>query len=149
MKRILFTFFLLFSISAMAQKANDNCIIIRYSEGDALDKVRDGFSKEQLGALDISLSSVKEENKGNETVVTCRGTVENTSVTFVARVASNRVVLFASFNSDGGSKRAWFTGNESDFASFVFLKLSEMTTEHMFFPSDKIFYKNSSAPWNE
>jgi hypothetical protein len=145
MKRILFALFLFFSMSAMAQKANDNCIIIRYSDGDALDKVRDGFSKEQLGALDITLVSVKEEVRGSETVVTCKGRLGDTPVTIWARVSANRVVLFGNFNNN----RMYYTGNEQDDASFYFLKLAEMPAEHMFFPSDKVFYKNSSAPWNE
>lgn len=144
MKKLLFVFSLFCSVTAMAQgpKVNDNCILINYNGGDALDKVRDGFSKEQLGALDISLVSVKEAVQGTETVVTCRGVLENTNVTFVARVSASRVVLSSSFSSDGGSKRGWYTGNESDFSSFVFLKLAEMPAEHMFFPSENVAYRN-------
>lgn len=149
MKKILLLAFLTVSLSTLAQKAGDNCILITAGrDGNPLDKVRDGFSKEHLAALDLTFKSVSERVQGNETIVTCKAASADGPVTFVARVSGGFVLLFGTYGPDNNSAFIYHTGNEEDLPTYFFQKLAElaMQPEHMFFPANTIRYNKKNNP---
>lgn len=149
MRKILFLLTLVLSLGATAQiNTGSNCIMIMDSRTtNPLQKVRDGFTRDNLDALGLTLVSVGEQQRGNETVVTCKAKSEEGPVTFHARVSGGGVLLFGFYTQDGKNKRMYYSGNESDMASFYFLKLAGMPAEQMFFDARTVRYATKADPW--
>ena len=154
MKKILFFLSFVISLGALAQdvKVGDNCLWIPVGKvNDPLGKVRYGFSLDVLASQDLSLSSLVEKpntQDPNETVVTCKAKSEEGDVTFYARVSGGFVQLFGYYSSEGRNKRMYYTGNESDPASFFFLKLKDMFTNNNIFSPASVRYVNKNDPWS-
>jgi hypothetical protein len=148
MKKILLLAFLTVSLSSLAQKAGDNCMLITTGpDSNPLEKVRDGFKKDHLDALNLTFKSVSEKAVGKEVVVTCKADSEDGPVTFIARVSGGFVLLFGTYGKNNDF--LYHTGNSEDLPTYFFQKLRDLAgnPEHMFFPANTIRYNKKNNPW--